>query len=74
MDAIAPRIGVLPIGRKSDKLSCRAVHPGFGLSAMAARVTGRAALQGRTQTGYDPDHVLARGEVGRVGVPVSHLG
>ncbi len=27
-----------------------------------------------TQTGYDPDHVLARGEVGRVGVPVCHLG
>ncbi|MGQ4511491.1 methylmalonyl-CoA mutase family protein [Streptomyces sp. DW26H14] len=27
-----------------------------------------------TQTGYDPDHPLARGEVGRVGVPVSHLG
>jgi len=27
-----------------------------------------------TQTGYDPDHLLARGEVGKVGVPVSHLG
>jgi (2R)-ethylmalonyl-CoA mutase len=27
-----------------------------------------------TQTGYDPDHELARGEVGKVGVPVSHLG
>ncbi|WP_370351974.1 protein meaA [Catenulispora sp. EB89] len=27
-----------------------------------------------TQTGYDPDSVLARGEVGKVGVPVSHLG
>ncbi|MEU4107757.1 protein meaA [Streptomyces sp. NPDC027717] len=27
-----------------------------------------------TQTGYDADHILARGEVGRVGVPVSHLG
>ncbi|MCZ8316065.1 protein meaA [Phreatobacter sp.] len=27
-----------------------------------------------TQTGYDADHVLARGEVGKVGVPVSHLG
>lgn len=27
-----------------------------------------------TQTGYDPDHVLARGEVGKVGVPISHLG
>src|SRR5262245_2680982 len=27
-----------------------------------------------TQTGYDPDHDLAAGEVGRVGVPVSHIG
>jgi (2R)-ethylmalonyl-CoA mutase len=27
-----------------------------------------------TQTGYDPDHPLATGEVGKVGVPVSHLG
>ena len=27
-----------------------------------------------TQTGYDPDHPLASGEVGKVGVPVCHLG
>ena len=27
-----------------------------------------------TQTGYDSDHLLARGEVGKVGVPVNHLG
>jgi len=27
-----------------------------------------------TQTGYDSDHVLARGEVGKVGVPVCHIG
>ena len=27
-----------------------------------------------TQTGYDPDDLLAQGEVGKVGVPVSHLG
>lgn len=27
-----------------------------------------------TQTGYDPDSPLARGEVGKVGVPVAHLG
>ncbi len=27
-----------------------------------------------TQTGYDSDHVLSRGEVGKVGVPISHLG
>jgi (2R)-ethylmalonyl-CoA mutase len=27
-----------------------------------------------TQTGYDPDDLLAKGEVGKVGVPVTHLG
>ena len=27
-----------------------------------------------TQTGYDSDHLLARGEVGKVGVPINHLG
>ena len=27
-----------------------------------------------TQTGYDSDHILSRGEVGKVGVPISHLG
>ena len=27
-----------------------------------------------TQTGYDPDDPMAKGEVGKVGVPVSHLG
>jgi ethylmalonyl-CoA mutase len=27
-----------------------------------------------TQTGYDADHLMARGEVGKVGVPISHLG
>jgi (2R)-ethylmalonyl-CoA mutase len=27
-----------------------------------------------TQTGLDPDHALARGEVGKVGVPIAHLG
>jgi len=27
-----------------------------------------------TQTGYDPDHRLAQGEVGKVGVPIAHIG
>jgi len=27
-----------------------------------------------TQTGYDSDHILARGEVGKVGVPIGHIG
>ncbi|MBI3541576.1 MAG: protein meaA, partial [Deltaproteobacteria bacterium] len=26
-----------------------------------------------TQTGYDSDHVMSRGEVGKVGVPISHI-
>ena len=26
-----------------------------------------------TQTGYDSDHILASGEVGKVGVPISHI-
>jgi (2R)-ethylmalonyl-CoA mutase len=40
-----------------------------------ARQTGLSvAFDLPTQTGYDSDHPLARGEVGKVGVPVSHLG
>src|ERR1700750_931445 len=39
---------------------------------------GEAGLSGAfdrpTQTGYDPDDELARGEVGKVGVPISHRG
>ena len=27
-----------------------------------------------TQTGYDSDHIMAKGEVGKVGVPISHIG
>ncbi|HZA19835.1 MAG TPA: methylmalonyl-CoA mutase family protein, partial [Actinomycetota bacterium] len=27
-----------------------------------------------TQTGYDSDHIMSRGEVGKVGVPICHLG
>ena len=27
-----------------------------------------------TQTGYDSDHILAKGEVGKVGVPICHIG
>src|SRR3712207_7986868 len=39
---------------------------------------GQTGLSGRfdmpTQTGYDPDHELARGEVGRVGVTIRQIG
>src|ERR1041385_8838318 len=42
---------------------------------LAKRQTGVwVAFDLPTQTGYDPDHELAKGEVGKVGVPVPHLG
>ncbi len=50
----------------SNALFCRNLAKGqTGLSV---------AFDLPTQTGYDPDHELARGEVGKVGVPISHLG
>ena len=45
------------------------------LSNLAKGQTGLSvAFDLPTQTGYDSDHILARGEVGKVGVPISHLG
>ena len=45
------------------------------LSNLAKGQTGLSvAFDLPTQMGYDSDHILARGEVGKVGVPVSHLG
>ena len=42
---------------------------------LAAGQTGLSiAFDLPTQTGYDSDHPLARGEVGKVGVPIGHLG
>ena len=42
---------------------------------LAAGQTGLSiAFDLPTQTGYDADHPLARGEVGKVGVPIGHLG
>lgn len=42
---------------------------------LAAGQTGLSvAFDLPTQTGYDADHILARGEVGKVGVPIGHLG
>ena len=45
------------------------------LSNLAKGQTGLSvAFDLPTQTGYDSDHVMARGEVGKVGVPICHLG
>src|SRR5947208_9689575 len=44
-------------------------------SNLASGQTGLSvAFDLPTQTGYDADHEMARGEVGRVGVPLAHLG
>lgn len=52
--------------RRSNELYRRNIAKGqTGLSA---------AFDLRTQAGYDPDDELATGEVGKVGVPVSHVG
>ncbi len=80
MDATAPD----PAGTSRDQPWVMRTYAGHS-SARASNVLYRQNLaKGQTglsvafdlptQTGYDPDAELARGEVGKVGVPVSHLG
>src|SRR5260370_22557184 len=55
-----------PDARRSNELYRRNLEKGQpGLSV---------AFDLPTQTGYDPDHELARGEVGKVGVSIAHRG
>ncbi len=55
--------------------STAAASNGLYRSNLAKGQTGLSvAFDLPTQTGYDSDHELARGEVGKVGVPVAHLG
>src|ERR687898_335241 len=55
-----------PTARESNELYRRNLAKGqTGLSV---------AFDLPTQTGYDPDHELARGEVGKVGVSIAHKG
>ncbi|MFJ9700492.1 protein meaA [Streptomyces fradiae] len=71
-------------GRKRDRPWLMRTYAGHSTAEASNELYRRNLAKGQTglsvafdlptQTGYDPDHVLARGEVGRVGVPVSHLG
>ena len=45
-----------------------------GATSRRARPASRSPSTCPTQTGYDPDHELARGEVGKVGVSIAHEG
>ena len=59
---------MLGIPRPRPRTYCSAINLGKGQTGLSV------AFDLPTQTGYDADHVLARGEVGKVGVPVAHLG
>ncbi|MGC5341598.1 protein meaA [Streptomyces sp. AM 4-1-1] len=71
-------------GRRKDRPWLMRTYAGHSTAEASNELYRRNLAKGQTglsvafdlptQTGYDPDHVLARGEVGRVGVPVSHLG
>ncbi|MER5771516.1 methylmalonyl-CoA mutase family protein [Streptomyces sp. NPDC001985] len=71
-------------GRRKDRPWLMRTYAGHSTAEASNELYRRNLAKGQTglsvafdlptQTGYDPDHILARGEVGRVGVPVSHLG
>jgi (2R)-ethylmalonyl-CoA mutase len=73
-----------PPGRDRDRPWVMRTYAGHSSAAASNALHRRNLDKGQTglsvafdlptQTGYDPDHPLARGEVGKVGVPVSHIG
>ncbi|MBM3691694.1 MAG: protein meaA [Actinobacteria bacterium] len=58
----------------SGHSSARASNELFRTNLARGQTGLSVAFDLPTQTGFDPDHPLARGEVGKVGVPVPHLG
>ncbi|WP_103344275.1 protein meaA [Amycolatopsis sp. CA-126428] len=73
-----------PTDRERDRPWVMRTYAGHSSAAASNELYRRNLAKGQTglsvafdlptQTGYDPDHQLSRGEVGKVGVPVSHLG
>jgi (2R)-ethylmalonyl-CoA mutase len=73
-----------PSGPQKDKPWLFRTYAGHSTAAKSNELYRRNLAKGQTglsiafdlptQTGYDSDHPLAQGEVGKVGVPVSHLG
>ncbi|CUA96790.1 protein meaA [Pannonibacter indicus] len=71
-------------GRKRDEPWIFRTYAGHSTAADSNRLYRANLTKGQTglsiafdlptQTGYDPDDLLSRGEVGKVGVPVAHLG
>jgi (2R)-ethylmalonyl-CoA mutase len=73
-----------PTDRESDRPWVVRTYAGHSSAAASNALYRRNLAKGQTglsvafdlptQTGYDPDDELAKGEVGKVGVPVSHIG
>jgi (2R)-ethylmalonyl-CoA mutase len=73
-----------PADGERDRPWVMRTYAGHSSAAASNRLYRRNLAKGQTglsvafdlptQTGYDPDHVLSRGEVGKVGVPVGHIG
>jgi (2R)-ethylmalonyl-CoA mutase len=73
-----------PADDERDRPWVMRTYAGHSSAAASNRLYRRNLAKGQTglsvafdlptQTGYDPDHVLSRGEVGKVGVPVGHIG
>jgi (2R)-ethylmalonyl-CoA mutase len=73
-----------PTDRESDRPWVMRTYAGHSSAAASNVLYRRNLAKGQTglsvafdlptQTGYDPDDELAKGEVGKVGVPVSHIG
>ncbi|GAB3564728.1 protein meaA [Amycolatopsis endophytica] len=73
-----------PTDRERDRPWVMRTYAGHSSAAASNELYRRNLAKGQTglsvafdlptQTGYDPDHPLSKGEVGKVGVPVSHIG
>ncbi|MFD7653665.1 protein meaA [Actinosynnema sp. NPDC059797] len=73
-----------PADRERDRPWVMRTYAGHSSAAASNALYRRNLAKGQTglsvafdlptQTGYDPDDELARGEVGKVGVPISHIG
>jgi ethylmalonyl-CoA mutase len=74
MDSVPARDKPWVIRTYSGHSSARASNELYRRNLAKGQTGLSVAFDLPTQTGYDPDHVLARGEVGKVGVPVPHLG
>ncbi|WP_158893045.1 protein meaA [Amycolatopsis anabasis] len=73
-----------PSDRERDRPWVMRTYAGHSSAAASNELYRRNLAKGQTglsvafdlptQTGYDPDHKLSKGEVGKVGVPVAHIG